>query len=327
MRDHLSTRPPLDRMTRIFQSISSGQYPNREQLAVDIEVTTKTIQRDIDFLRDRMNLPIAYDRNRKGYYFTEPVSGFPLVDLTEAEIVSVFIAQKALIAHRGTPFEEPLRSAYQKLANSLNGRISVPWADLGNSVSFRTYQSTPIELGIFQTVGIAVRHANVLRFGYKKLGASRHSKREVEPYHLACIQGQWYAIAYDRERKDWRNFVLSRMQHVEALPETFVRNRPFDIDTYLRGSLGIFQGKGMHRVQLEFDAWAAQLIRERVWHPGQRIQELTGERLAFAIELSSLEEIIPWILSWGEHVHVVQPVALKRRLRATVEMMTRNLCD
>jgi len=120
MRNNLSTRPPLDRMTRIFQSISSGGYPNREQLAADIEVTTKTIQRDIDFLRDRMNLPIAYDRNRKGYYFTEPVSGFPLVDLTEAEIVSVFIAQKALIAHRRTPFEEPLRSAYQNLANSLN---------------------------------------------------------------------------------------------------------------------------------------------------------------------------------------------------------------
>lgn len=327
MRNNLSTRPPLDRMTRIFQSISSGEYPNREQLAADIEVTTKTIQRDIDFLRDRMNLPIAYDRNRRGYHFTEPVSGFPLVDLTEAEIVSVFIAQKALVAHRGTPFEEPLRSAYQKLASSLNGRISVPWADLGNSVSFRTYQSTLMELGTFQTVGIAVRHSNVLRFGYKKLGASRHSKREVEPYHLACIQGQWYAIAYDRDRKDWRNFVLSRMVHAEALAENFGRERPFDIDTYLRGSLGIFQGKGMHRIQLEFDAWAAQLIRERAWHPGQRIQELTGDRVAFSIELSSLEEIIPWILSWGEHVQIIQPVALKRRLHATVEMMVKNFGD
>jgi predicted DNA-binding transcriptional regulator YafY len=75
----------------------------------------------------------------------------------------------------------------------------------------------------------------------------------------------------------------------------------------------------MHRVQLEFDASAAQLIRERAWHP--------GERLAFAIELSSLEENIPWILSWGEHVHVVHPVALKRRPRTTVEMMTKNLCE
>jgi len=83
----------------------------------------------------------------------------------------------------------------------------------------------------------------------------------------------------------------------------------------------------MHRVQLEFDASAAELIRERAWHPGQRIQELTGERLAFAIELSSLEENIPWILSWGEHVHVVHPGALKRRPRTTVEMMTKNLCE
>ena len=63
---------------------------------------------------------------RRGYYFTAPVSSFPFVELTESEIVSAFIAQKALLAHKGTSFEQPLRSAYSKLVSGLNGRISVP---------------------------------------------------------------------------------------------------------------------------------------------------------------------------------------------------------
>lgn len=63
----LHTRPPLDRMQQIFHSIKSGEFPNRHRLAADIEVTTKTIQRDIDFMRERLRLPIAYDPDGGGY--------------------------------------------------------------------------------------------------------------------------------------------------------------------------------------------------------------------------------------------------------------------
>ncbi len=310
---------------QIFQALSSGSHPGRQQLAADIEVTTKTIQRDLDFMRDRLGLPIAYERDRRGYYFTEPVGSFPLVELTESEIVSVFVAQKALTALRGSAFEQPLRSAYDKLARSLNGRISVPWADLASSVSFRTYQSSLVELEIFDTIGRAVRNSVVLHFDYKKLGASRFTHREVEPYHFTCVQGQWYVIAFDRERDGWRNFVLGRMREVRADGVAFTRDRPFDIDAYLRGSLGIFQGRGTHTVELEFDDWAAQLVRERSWHPAQKIQELTGGRLAFSLRLSSLEEITPWILSWGDHVRVRGPGQLKKRLRRIVTAMLDGL--
>jgi len=76
----LMTRPPLDRMQRIFHAIKLSQFPNRVRLATDIEVTTKTIQRDLDFMRDRLNLPIAYNDQRQGYEFTQRVESFPMVE-------------------------------------------------------------------------------------------------------------------------------------------------------------------------------------------------------------------------------------------------------
>lgn len=323
-REH-STRPPLDRIQQIFQAIQSGSYPNRDRLAVDLEVDKKTIQRDITFMRDRFHVPIGYDARRHGYYFTEEMANFPMLELSEAEVVSVFIAQKALAAYRGTPFEKPLQSAYGKLVSSLQGRVSIPWADLGNGVSFRTFQCNLEDLATFEAIGNAVRRSCLARFEYKKLGVTRYARRIVEPHHLACVQGQWYCIAIDREKKAWRNFVLGRMRHVEMLAEPFERDRKFDINAYLQQSLGIFTGGGrLQTVKLRFDAWAAQLVRERAWHPGQRLQELPRGEIEFYLQLTSFEEIEPWILSWGVHVHVLGPAALRKRLASTVAAMSRN---
>lgn len=72
-------------------------------------------------MRERLRLPIAYDQDGGGYRFTQPVSSFPMVELTEAELVSVFIGQKALAQYKGTPFEAPLRSAFEKLTSNLSG--------------------------------------------------------------------------------------------------------------------------------------------------------------------------------------------------------------
>jgi len=92
----LRCRPPLYRFQEIFHAIKTGRYPNRTKLAADIEVTTKTIQRDLDYMRYQLGLPIEFDYCRGGYYFTQSVDRLPLFELTEGELVSLFVAQKAL---------------------------------------------------------------------------------------------------------------------------------------------------------------------------------------------------------------------------------------
>ena len=108
----LHSRPPLNRFQEIFHAIKTGRYPNRTQLARSIEVTTKTIQRDLDYMRYQLNLPIEFDYTRGGYYFTKTVTDLPLFQLTESELVSVFVAQKALEAYRGTPFAAAVQKAF-----------------------------------------------------------------------------------------------------------------------------------------------------------------------------------------------------------------------
>jgi proteasome accessory factor B len=311
------TRPPLDRMQRIFQAIKLSQYPNRIRLATEIEVTTKTIQRDIDFMRDRLNLPIEYNDKRQGYEFTQPVESFPMVELSEAELISVFVAQKALMQYKGTPFEHPLRSAFQKLVSGLDGKITLSWDDLEAFISFRSFEIVPTDLKTFQVVSEAVRKSVVLKFEYKKLNASSFEKRIVEPYHLACIQNQWYCFGHDIDRREMRTFVLARMRNVIVTGQTFTKPKQFSLQNHLKDSLGVFSAKGKYNIRIRFDKFAAQLVRERVWHPSQSIQELSGGELELQLTVSSLHEIKPWVLSWGDHAQVLGPAELIGHLKVT----------
>jgi predicted DNA-binding transcriptional regulator YafY len=62
--------------------------------------------------------------------------------------------------------------------------------------------------------------------------------------------------------------------------------------------------------------WAAQLVRERNWHSSQQIQELADSNLELSLTLNSLEEIVPWILSWGKDCEVVSPTRLRKEVRS-----------
>src|SRR5437879_764928 len=119
-----ASRPPLQRMMVVHAHLQAGRLPNCRKLAGELEVSSKTIQRDIEFMRDRLALPIEYDPLRFGFYYREAVSSFPNIEVSEGEITALFVAQKALAQYKGTPFERPLRTAFRKITDGLTDRIS-----------------------------------------------------------------------------------------------------------------------------------------------------------------------------------------------------------
>jgi predicted DNA-binding transcriptional regulator YafY len=319
----LHSRPPLSRFQEIFHAIKTGRFPNRTQLARSIEVTTKTIQRDLDYMRYQLNLPIEFDYARGGYYFTKPMTDLPLFQLTESELVSIFVAQKALEAYKGTVFEQPLRAAFQKLqatTKNPNAAVSISWEDLDSGISFRHFDAYLPDAKVFSEIAEAIQNEEVVEFGYKKLGAKAYEKRTVEPWHLACVSGQWYLLGFDLNRKARRIFVLARMQTVSATVRGFSNPRPGDVEIQklFQNSFQIWQSENTRLLQivLAFSGRAAQLVRERNWHSSQRMQELADGNLELKLTLNSLEEIVPWVLSWGKECKVVSPVSLQKKVNS-----------
>ncbi len=315
----LHSRPPLERMLRIHQALQSGKFPNASTLAREIEVATKTIHRDIEFMRDRLGLPIEFNPGKNGYAYTEEVSAFPNIQITEGELFALIVAEKALQQYRGTSFEKPLLSAIKKMEQSLPDTISLNLADAEQTISFRTRAEPILNLETLDALAKAAAHRRQIELAYRKPGQPQPEKRLVDPYHLANINGEWYLFAYDHARKDIRTFVPARVKSVKPTGKTFERPQKFSLEKRLRDSFGVHSGEGEYEVVIRFSARAADYVREKKWHESQQLRELKGGGTVLTMKLSSLAEVERWILSWGGDARVLQPRELVEAVRRSAE--------
>jgi len=317
------SRPPLERMLRIHQAISSGEFPTASTLAREIEVATKTIHRDIEFMRDRLGLPVEFDFHKGGYYYTEQVGAFPNIQITEGELFALVVAEKALQQYRGTSFEKPLLSAIKKMEQSLPDTISLNLAEFGQAISFRTSVEPILDLEIFDTLAKAVAQRRQLALAYRKPGQQKTEPRVVDPYHLANINGEWFLFAFDHARHDIRTFVPARIKSAAPTGKTFERPKKFSLEQRLRDSFGVYSGEGEFEVVIRFNARVADYIREKKWHESQQLRELKGGGVELKLKLSSLKEIERWVLGWGGDARVVKPRELAESVRATAQKILR----
>jgi predicted DNA-binding transcriptional regulator YafY len=315
----LYSRPPLERMMRMHQRLKAGRYPNCRKLADELEVSAKTVQRDIDFMRYRLGLPIEYDQLHFGFYYTEPVASFPNVEISEGELVALYVGQKALAQYKGTSFEAPLSTAFRKITHGLRDTISITWSDLDSAISFRNTGRSTADVHLFEQLSHAVFKQLEVRFDYKKPDAARYEQRYVQPYHLGCVENLWYLFAFDLVRAQLRTFALPRIRNVLVSKTRFRRPIDFSIGRFLEQSFGVFTKptKTKQAIRIVFDSFAAPRIEERQWHPSQKIKQLRDGGIELSLTLGNLEDIERWVLSWGTHAQVLAPPALKQHIANT----------
>jgi proteasome accessory factor B len=311
------SRPPWERMMRFHNLMKEESFPNCSKLAREFEVSLRTIMRDVDFMRDRLMLPIEFDSRRNGYYYTEPVEQFPQLPFTEAEIFALLVAHKAVAQYRGTPFEHPLALAFRRLSGQLDSSAKYMLGNLDEAMSFRPFAPEDNDLETFEILTRALKERRVLRFQYRNLGTEKAHSRVVHPYHLGCVDNHWYLFAFDVKREAMRTFALVRLKSPEITTERFTIPKKFNLNEYLKGSFNVFKGGDDYEVVIDFDAWAADLIRGRRWHTSQELTELPSRQIRLRMRLNSIEEAERWVLSWGTHATVVRPQALATRLCST----------
>src|SRR5260221_1706945 len=86
------SRPPLARMMQLHAQLQARKFPNCRKLAHELEVSAKTIQPDIDFMRDRLGVPIEHDQLHFGFVYTVPVAHFSNIQRTKRESVALFVS-------------------------------------------------------------------------------------------------------------------------------------------------------------------------------------------------------------------------------------------
>ena len=202
----------------------------------------------------------------------------------------------------------------------MSERITVDLAHLSEGQSFRTTAASGLDPETFRKLDAAIRGRRRLAIHYYSASRDEEKAREVDPYHLASVDGQWYLVGHCHLRGEVRMFAPSRMRSIEATGITFESPGDFRIDAYLAQSFSVLRGgEGeIYRVRLRFSGEAVKYVRERIWHPTQSSEVTPEGDLIVDVEVSHLREVERWVLSWGSECIVVEPAELKERVSRTL---------
>ncbi len=319
----IASRPPIRRFATIDNLIRAGKYPNARILSERMEVSERTILRDIEYMRDQLDAPIEYDYDRKGFYYSKSGFSLPSIRITEGELIALFLAEKVLKQYKGTPYEKELRSAYEKITTNLPEEISIDVQELDRMFSFRTTQTSRFEMETFRKLSEAVLKRKQIKMVYHSFSSDEVSEREVNPYYVGNIKRNWYLFEHCYLRKEVRMFTPGRIKKLEFTGKKVKIPSSFSSKGYLQSSFNVMKGKGKYKIKLKFDKSVANYICECVWHSSQKIQEHRDGSCTLALQLNSLYEIEHWILGWGPAVKVLSPAELVRRVSSKLRSAAR----
>lgn len=293
-------------------------------LAKALGVNRRTIQRDLDTLRDDHGAPIRYDAARRSLVLEDEGWTLRPVRLTGTELLALALGAQLAAEYRGTPIGPAIARVFDKLRETLNEPVDLDPGALTEQVSFFGGAVRPVDEQIWLATARALREGRRLRIEYRAPGYPQASTATLDPVHLACRLGDWYLIAWrvDGSKPGERVYALSRVQSATPLTER-AEHHAFDHDGDAANRFGRFipglngSADKALLVKVRFAPKVADFVLERVWHSKQRVQRHRDGSATLTLPIPGFDEALAWVLRWGATAEVLGPPEL--RARATEE--------
>jgi len=307
-------RAKFHHLILIDRAVRDGDYPSSQAIARELELSDRTVRRNIEFMRDALDAPIAYDPSRKGYYYSDRNWSMPSIRVTEGELLGLALAQMALQAYRDTPLSEHVRRISEKLQAALPDEIEIDPAYRGGLFRFSLGPVTPISPDHWRLLATAARERRTVWMRYHVLYRDEVVERKVDPYLLRCYCGDWYLIGYDHRTGHVPVFNIARIRELRPTDSRFEVRSDFDPEAYFAGTFQVSERGERHRVRIQFFDFAARLVAEKVWHPSQKLTRKKDGSVVLEFVLADLDEVASWVLSFGPSALVLAPSALRQRV-------------
>jgi predicted DNA-binding transcriptional regulator YafY len=297
-----------------------------KELAVLSNVTTRTIRRDLDALQDAGFPIVEHDPDSAGAkrwgLLAEPFRNLSKTGFSLTELCALYFSRSLAECLAGTPFQDDLRSAFDKLVNAINPRVrsyldQLPAIFAAKQEPQKKQDGARQRATVAKLVEATLYHRKAA-ITYHSFSSRRVKDYRVEPYRLAYGQGGLYLFAYVPEYAQMRTFAVERIRKLSLLEEHFhptaeAAGPPFD------NSLGIHTGGKPEPVEIEFDAVVAPYIQERTFHKSQKVVARPDGSVLLAMRVVIDWALTSWILSFGAFARVVAPSSLAAQILAGIE--------
>ncbi|MEA5463885.1 helix-turn-helix transcriptional regulator [Leptothoe sp. PORK10 BA2] len=310
----------LERLLQLDELLRSQPRPTAQSLAEVLECNEKTVRRYLEYLRDRFDAPIEHNR-KQGWHYSNPDWRLSSVALTRGEIFALTLGARMLTAYGGSAYGSELQSAIEQLVKRLPEQSWVDLHELADEhVMFRSGAELDLDPEVWQTLEQACRQRQQVWMRYGTPGKPV-SERRLDPYLLHFSRNNPYITGWCHKRNAARWFRVDRIQEIKLLEENFEVHPSFDRETHVMSAFQHEVGGTPQHVAIWFDGPTAPYIRERKWHPSQRIDEHPDGALTLRLVVRGLNEVKRWVLFYGQGAKVLGPPELVGMVRDEVQGM------
>jgi len=306
----------LERIILMSEEFNRIPHRTRQEICEKFEIAERTFFDDLNFIRNFLGLEIKQNRITGRYYNADPSKKLPVFELSEGEVFALALGKEMLSEYVGTSFEPILRSAIEKIMRRLPHRVQMDVDDIKCMVKFDPGAVIKVEKQKFFDINKACETNRAVEITYYSAAKDEITTRVVDPYRLLQNRGTWYVVAWCRLRNDMRLFALHRIENHHVLEGVSFHVRDdFDVDAWIDKAFLLEHTGTEHGVKIHFKPRSARYIRERNWHPTQKLTEHEDKSCTLEFTTQSLDETKRWVLTYGSEAHVLEPPELREMLR------------
>jgi len=309
-----------ERFYRIDRLLRENRLVTIDRFLDELSVSRATFKRDLEYMRDRLNAPIEWDRETGGYRFVERAGAAPEYELpglwfNESEILALLSMESLLEdIEPGLlgPRLEPLKVRLTSLIESADH----PAEQVRERIRVLRMGSRSRRIRHFEQIAFALMNRRRLRLDYFVRARNELTHRDVSPQRLVHYRDNWYLDAWCHRAEGVRSFALEAVEAAVVLDEAAREVAGRDLDRLLGSGYGIFSGEKVQWARLRFSPQRARWVAAEEWHPQQRSSFDEQGRYVLEVPYSQDPELLMDILKHGSEVEVLEPPELRARVAA-----------
>jgi len=281
------------------------------------------VKRDIEYLRWRLDAPIAYDQATRRYRYEKPYTRFRFAD--ERRVLFSALVKGWATSPAFQPWVTP------EILAEVDASVARDYRSVADRIRYEAPSTEPVDLEVFAGLCRALRDDRVLEFEYVNLQGEA-SRRRAEAQRLIHYGGVWYLVAFDHLRGGLRTFHLGRMQALTVTAEPVTR-RPevewnTEVEAWIGSGFGIFRGGQSWDATVRLRGAALRLATAQHWHADQsdlRGTDTEGEWLDRTVAVVDTRELLGRVLAFGAEAEARAPQAFRRQWEDEIRRMADRL--
>ena len=315
----------IDRLYSYRSLLSGRRAVPRDEILRTLEVSLATFKRDLTKLRDRLHVPIVFDRDLGGYRL-EKTGGreeLPGLWFSQEELLALLTIQHMIGQLEPGILGPKLKPLQQRLDDMLSTQ-GLDGQTLAQRVRLVHAGKRRMPLKAFEAVAKATLERKQLQVTHFNRQSGETLERILSPQQLVHYRDNWYVDAWCHLRRSFRSFSVDALSDCTVLDRAAKEFDPELVHDNMQSGYGIFGGQVKDWAHLSFNPERARWVQHEQWHPDQVGTLHPDGRYTLRIPYSDERELVGDLLRYGADVTVEAPPALVQRVREQLDKAARN---